>query len=80
MKGKAFDYLIANGIWINDLRNKPFTHEEWSCIILDQQSVNDIKDNIKLQAESSFNSLTLFGLLTGDSWLPNIAETVSEEF
>ena len=78
-KYKAFGYRIANGVWINDLRNEPFIDKEWPCITLDRQSVNDIKDNIRLQAESGFNSLTLFGLLTDDSWLPNIAETVSEE-
>lgn len=79
MKNKVFKYRIANGVWVNDLRNKPFINEEWPNIELDKQSVNDIKDNIKLQAESGFNSLTLFGLLTNDSWLPEIAKTVSEE-
>lgn len=79
MKNEAFKYSIANGVWINDLRSKPFADQEWPCITLDRQSINDIKDNIKLQSENGFNSLTLFGLLTGDSWLPKITETIDEE-
>jgi hypothetical protein len=76
---KNYKYRVAHAVWANDLRNEPFINQDWPCITLDQQSMEDIQENIKFQAENGFNSLAIFGLLTANTWLPDIPKTVDEE-
>lgn len=75
----AFQYRTAHGVWINDMRNTPFINQDWPCVILDQQSIEDIKSNIQLQAENGFTGLAIFGLLTASGWLPQISKTVDRD-
>lgn len=74
----AFTFRTAHGVWANDMRNSPLLGQDWPCITLDKQSMADIEANIKFQAESGFNSLTVFGLLTASAWFPDVAKTVHE--
>lgn len=76
---KSFKYRTAQGVWINDLRNEAFPDQEWPCVILDHQSVEDISANIRFLGENGFDSLTLFGLLTASNWQPEISKTVDED-
>lgn len=78
-KKQAYLYRISQGVWINDLRNTPMTNQEWPCISLDQQSLEDIKNHIQFQSDNGFDFITLFGLLTANDWLPNIENTINSD-
>ena len=75
----AYTFRTAQGVWINDMRNRAFPNSQWPCVVLDDRSLADLKSSIRLQAASGFDSLTVFGLLTASSWLPDLGRTVSRK-
>jgi len=75
----AYTFRTAQGVWINDMRNQALPHHQWPSVVLDPQAMKDLGASIRLQAESGFNSVTLFGLLTASDWLPDLPKTVSRQ-
>ena len=75
----AYTFRTAQGVWINDMRNRAFPNSQWPCVVLDDRSLRDLKANIRLQAASGFDSLTVFGLLTASSWRPDLGRTVPRQ-
>ena len=76
---RSFTFRTAQGVWINDMRNRGMPNEQWPCVAMDERTVRDLVNCIRLQAASGFDSLTVFGLLTASSWLPDISGTVDGE-
>lgn len=72
----AYTFRTAQGVWINDMCNRSFPNRQWPCVEMDDRSCEDLKASIRLQAASGFDSLTVFGLLTASSWLPDLRRTV----
>jgi len=72
----AYTYRTAQGVWINDMRNRAFPNSQWPCVEMDERSFEDLKASIRLQAASGFDALTVFGLLTASSWSPDLHRTV----
>ncbi len=75
----TYTFRTAQGVWINDMRNRALPHHQWPSVVLDERAVNDLCASIRLQAESGFNSVTLFGLLTASDWLTDLTKTVSRQ-
>jgi len=75
----GFTFRTAQGVWINDMRNRACTHEQWPCVTLDARAMADLAASFRLQAASGFNCVTLFGLLTARCWSPDIPRTVDRE-
>ena len=75
----AFRHRVAFGAWINDMRNRALPRRDWPCVLMDEQTVEDVIANIEFQAASGFNALDVFGLFAAGSWLPDIPRTISEE-
>ncbi|MBM3279648.1 MAG: hypothetical protein FJY95_16450 [Candidatus Handelsmanbacteria bacterium] len=75
----SYTFRTAQGVWINDMRNQALPHHQWPSVVLDAQAMKDLGASIRLQAESGFNSVTLFGLLTASDWLPDLPKTVSRQ-
>jgi len=72
----SFKHRIAHGVWINDIRNKPFLNHNWPCVILDDQTVTDIIENMRVLAGNGFDYLTLFGLVTAQDWQSDFSKTI----
>ncbi|NLF19253.1 MAG: hypothetical protein GX595_18655 [Lentisphaerae bacterium] len=79
MTARAFTFRTAQGVWINDMRHSAMPHQKWPCVTLDDDAVRDLAACMRLQAEAGFNSVTLFGLLTAQSWNPDLPRTVDRE-
>ena len=79
MTRRAFTFRTAQGVWINDMRNRALSHQSWPCVTLDDGAVRDLAACMRLQAAAGFNSVTLFGLLAAHSWDPEIPRTVDRE-
>ncbi len=75
----AYTFRTAQGVWINDMRDRALPHHQWPSVVLDGRAVEGLLSSIRLQAESGYNCLTVFGLLTASSWLPEIPRTVSRQ-
>ena len=71
----AYTYRTAQGVWINDMRNRALPNRQWPCVVMDDRTLQDLKASIRLQATSGFDSLTVFGLLTASSWAPDLRRT-----
>jgi len=75
----SYTFRVAQGVWINDMRNSALPNRQWPCVELDRQARDGLRASFRLQAESGFNGVTLFGLLTASLWSPDIPHTVSPE-
>ncbi|MCC7262674.1 MAG: hypothetical protein IT369_09155 [Candidatus Latescibacteria bacterium] len=75
----AYTFRTAQGVWINDMRNRALSSHQWPSVVLDERAVNDLCASIRLQAESGFNCFTTFGLLTASDWLTDLPKTVSRQ-
>ncbi|MEW6751168.1 MAG: hypothetical protein AB1505_09345 [Candidatus Latescibacterota bacterium] len=78
-KNPSFTFRTAQGVWINDMRNWALPHDQWPSVRLDETCMRGLVDSLELQAASGFNHLTVFGLLTASSWLPDLPGTVEAE-
>lgn len=74
-----YTFRTAQGVWINDMRNRAVPWRQWPCVDLDSRTMDDLVACLRLQAESGFNCVTLFGLLTASSWATDIPHTVTPE-
>ena len=79
MSRQAFTFRTAQGVWVNDMRNRALSHQSWPCVTLDDSAVRDLAACMRLQAAAGFNSVTLFGLFAAHSWDPDIPRTVDRE-
>jgi hypothetical protein len=75
----SYTFRVAQGVWINDMRDSALPNRQWPCVELDRHARDGLRTSFRLQAESGFNCVTLFGLLTASSWSPDIPHTVSPE-
>lgn len=71
-----YTHRTAQGVWLNDMRNRALPAQPWPCVTLDERAEADLIASIRLQAASGFDSLTAFGLLTARDWLPQLERTV----
>ena len=76
---EPYTFRVAQGVWINDMRNRALSHRQWPCVDLDRRAMDDLAASFRLQAESGYNCVTLFGLLTASSWSSDIPHTVPPE-
>ena len=72
-----YTYRTAQGVWLNDMRNRALSARQWPDVTFDDRAEADLTASIRLQAASGFDSLTVFGLLTSSNWLPRLEGTVS---
>lgn len=75
MSDKQFDHRVAFGVWINDIRSEPITHENWPSVIIDRRTSGDFASTLRLLNQAGYTALDIFGLLTNHDW-PLEIETV----
>ncbi|MBT7861350.1 MAG: hypothetical protein HN712_13595 [Gemmatimonadetes bacterium] len=71
-----YTYRTAQGVWLNDMRNRALPGRQWPDVTLDDRAEADLIASIRLQSASGFDSLTVFGLLTARDWMPQVERTV----
>ncbi|MBI4606649.1 MAG: hypothetical protein HY721_32195 [Planctomycetes bacterium] len=76
---KAYDYRIAFGAWINDMRVDPLPLENWPAPQLDDEAIASAVRAMDVQAEAGFNLLDVWGLFATYGWPPDIASAVDED-
>ena len=64
----SYRHRVAQGVWINDMRNDGMSGARWPHDVLDDRSVADIVACLDLQRSAGFNAFTVFGLLTTRGW------------
>jgi hypothetical protein len=75
MSDKGFEHSVAFGVWINDIRSEPITHENWPSVIIDHRIIEDFEATVRLLKQAGYTALDVFGLLTNHDW-PLQIETV----
>ena len=53
----AYTHRAAQGVWINDMRNRSLPRQQWPCVTLDDRAERDLKGSMWLQAASGFDSV-----------------------
>ena len=48
MSDTEFKHRIAFGVWINDIRSEPITHESWPSVIIDDRTIADFEATVRL--------------------------------
>jgi len=38
----AYLFRTAQGVWINDMRNRAFPHAQWPCVVMEERTVRDL--------------------------------------
>lgn len=76
---KGFDYRIAYGCWVNDMRLEPLALEEWPAPHMDDKTVAGVLSALDVQSRFGYNWLDAWGLLATTSWPLNIGEGVELE-
>ncbi|MFH1569428.1 MAG: hypothetical protein ABIL09_15640, partial [Gemmatimonadota bacterium] len=76
---QAYTHRTAQGVWLNDMRNRSLPRHQWPSVVLDDRAEADLIGSMALQARAGFDSLTVFGLLTASSWRTAVERTVTAE-
>lgn len=75
----AFDYRIAYGCWINDMRLDPLPLEEWPAPHMDDHTVTSLIKAMDVQSRFKYNYLDAWGFLATTSWPLNVGDGVDAE-
>jgi len=75
----GYEYRIAFGAWINDLRTTPLPLEDWPAPQFDEVSVTSAIEAMEVQGPAGFNLLDVWGLFATYGWPPDIASAVDPE-
>ncbi|MCO5241297.1 MAG: hypothetical protein M9904_14700 [Chitinophagaceae bacterium] len=73
---QGFDYRIAYGCWVNDMRLDPLALEEWPAPNMDEKTVQGVLKALDIQSRFGYNWLDAWGLLATTSWPLNIGAGV----
>ena len=75
----AFDYRIAFGVWINDMRTEPLPLEDWPAPQLDDHTVDSIIRAMDMQGPAGFKYLDVWGLFATFGWPLDIVSALDDE-
>lgn len=64
----GYDYRVAFGAWINDMRNEPLPLENWPAPAFDSETINSALRAFDVQSEAGFNLVDNFGLFATTSY------------
>lgn len=74
----AYDYRIAYGAWVNDMRLDPLPLENWPAPHLDGESVRSIVRALATQSRFGYTHLDVWGLFATKSWPLNLGEGIDK--
>lgn len=72
----AFDYRIAYGCWVNDMRLEPLPLVDWPADLMDDETVSSVIKSMDLQSKYHYNCLDAWGLLTTKAWPLNLGDGI----
>jgi hypothetical protein len=75
----SYEYRIAFGAWINDMRNGPLPLENWPASRVDDETVDSVIRAMDVQAEAGFNVLDVWGLFATSAYPPDIVSVLTRE-
>jgi hypothetical protein len=75
----AYNYRIAYGCWINDMRIEPLPLEDWPAPIIDDETLSSLVKALDLQSKFKYNYLDVWGLLATKSWPLNLGYGIDKE-
>ena len=74
----SFDYRIAYGCWVNDMRLEPLPLEEWPAPQMDDETVRSVIRAMDVQSYFQYNCLDAWGLLATTAWPINLGDGVDK--
>ena len=75
----AFDYRIAYGCWVNDMRLEPLPLEDWPAPQMDDETVRSVIKAMDVQSHFQYNCLDAWGLLATRAWPLNLGDGVDND-
>lgn len=75
----AYDYRIAFGAWVNDMRLEPLPLEDWPAPQMDDETVRSVLKAMDLQSKYHYNCLDAWGLLATTAWPLNLGDGVDND-
>lgn len=78
-KPEAYQYRIAFGAWLNDLRLSPLPLENWPAPQFDDESVASAIRAMDVQADAGFDRLDVWGLFATYGWPPDITSALDAD-
>lgn len=75
----SYDYRIAFGAWVNDMRLDPLPLENWPAPQLDDESVRSIIKAMDVQSRFDYTHLDVWGLFATKSWPLNLGDGIDED-
>ena len=72
----AYQYRIAFGCWINDMRTEPLPLENWPAPQFDDACVESIIRALDVQSQAGFQMLDVWGLFATYGWPADIVSAL----
>ncbi len=72
----GFDYRIAFGCWINDMRLEPEPLENWPAPQFDEMTLRSVSAAMDVQRDAGFNMLDAWGIFATYGWPPDIVSAI----
>lgn len=72
----AYDYRIAYGTWINDMRRDPLPLENWPAPQFDDEAVTSIMKAMDVQSAAGYNILDVWGLFATYGWPTDLVSAI----
>lgn len=81
MNGKsgAYDFRIAFGAWVNDMRLEPLPLENWPAPQMDSETVRGMVKALDTQSRFGYTHLDVWGLFATRSWPLNLADGIPQD-
>lgn len=76
--GAGYDYRIAFGAWINDMRLEPLPLENWPAPQMDDETVRSTIAALELQSRSGYTHLDAWGFFVTHSWPLNLGAGIDD--
>ncbi len=75
----AFQYRIAFGCWINDMRNSALPLQQWPAPQCDEHTVEGVLRTLDVISEAGYQFLDTFGLYATGEYPPDIVSAFQDE-
>src|SRR5205823_6761905 len=76
---RTFQYRIAFGAWMNDMRCEPLPLENWPAPQFDDECVRSLIRIMDLQSKAGYNLFDVWGLFATYGWPVDITSAVDKE-
>ena len=75
----AYDYRIAFGCWIGDMRSTPLPLQKWPAPQLDEEALTSFLRAMDVQSRAGFNYLDAWGLFATYGYPPDVASAFADK-